>query len=139
MDVSSQVANEHLGIGTETWVSVAELEQEHTTRSLSSQLYGSFTYKPLRRCLANLNLAILHPSKASTFPSSTVVTLEKRFPQLGLSDSESIQRLEEEFMDFTLSPGDLPTIDTYNAVDHTKKACAGHFWLEVGKMMILSG
>ncbi len=147
MDVSSQVANEHLGtIGTETRVSVAELEQEHDTKLFFTavrKFYISTITKMLRKFPFGdelmKNLAILHPSKASTFPSSTVVTLAKRFPQLGLSDSESIQRLEEEFMDFTLSPGDLPIIDIYNAVDHTKKACAEHFWWEVGQMMTLSG
>ena len=29
MDASSQITNELLGIGNDTWVSVAELEQEH--------------------------------------------------------------------------------------------------------------
>ena len=85
------------------------------------------------------NLAILHPDKTSSFPSSTVVTLAKRFPQLGLSDSESIRCLQKEFMDFTLSPADLPSWHTYNAVDHTKKACAGPFWWDVGKIMTLTG
>ena len=85
------------------------------------------------------NLGILQPSKASSFPSSTVVNLAKRFPQLGLSDSESFQCLKEEFMDYTLSPDDLPTPLTYNAVGHTKKECAGPYWWEVGKMKTLSG
>ncbi len=130
----------------ELGVSVAELEQEHDTKPFFTAV-RKFYISTITKMLSKFpfgdelmkNLAILHPSKGSTFPSSTVVTLAKHFPQLGLSDSESIQRLEEEFMNFTLSPGDLPIIDTYNAVDHTKKACAGHFWWEVGKMMTLSG
>ena len=85
------------------------------------------------------NLGILQPSKASSFPSSIVVNLAKRFPQLGLSDSESLQCLKEEFMDYTLSPDDLPTPLTYNTVGHTKKECAGPYWWEVGKMTTLSG
>lgn len=31
-DSSSQVTNEHLGIGKDTWVGVAELEQEYDTK-----------------------------------------------------------------------------------------------------------
>ena len=42
-------------------------------------------------------------------------------------------------LDFTFSPGDLPTSDTYNTVDNSKKACAGPFWWEIGKMMTLNG
>ncbi len=47
--------------------------------------------------------------------------------------------MKEESRDFTLSPDDLPTQQTYNAVGHTKKVCAGFFWWEVGKMMTLNG
>ena len=32
LDASSQVTNEHLGIGDDTWASVAVLEQEHDTK-----------------------------------------------------------------------------------------------------------
>ena len=65
--------------------------------------------------------------------------MAKRFPQLGLDDPESLQCLKEEFTDFTLSPGDLPTPKKYNAVGHLKRVCAGPFWWEVGKIKTLSG
>ena len=45
----------------------------------------------------------------------------------------------EEFTDFTLSPADLPTPHSYNAIGGQKKACAGSFWWEVGKIKTLSG
>ena len=59
------------------------------------------------------NLSILNPDKASSFSSTTVKELAKRFPQLGLTDTESLRCLEEESMDFTLSPADLPTIPSH--------------------------
>ena len=65
------------------------------------------------------------PSIATT---ETVISLAKRFPQLGLSDSSSLRCLEEEFLDFTLSPSELPSIKTNDARDNTKKyvlACSG--------------
>lgn len=146
MDASSQVTNEHLRIGNDTWISVAELEQEHDTKPFFTAV-RKFYVATVTKMLSKFpfgdtlmkNLAILHPSKTCSFPSGTVVGLAKRFPQLGLSDSESLRCLEEEFMDFTLSPGDLPTPETYNAVDHTKKACAGSFWWKVGKMLTFNG
>lgn len=36
LDSSNQVADEHLGIGTDTWISVAELEQEYDTKPFFS-------------------------------------------------------------------------------------------------------
>lgn len=69
-----------------------------------------------------------------------MVKLAKRFPQLDLSDSESLRCLEEEFLDFTLSPSDLPSPTTYyNAVDHTKRPCARPFWWEVRQIKTLDG
>ena len=53
--------------------------------------------------------------------------------------SESLRCLKEELTDFTLSPVDLPTPHTYNAVGGQKKACAGSFWWVVGKIKTLSG
>ncbi len=86
MDVSSQVANEHLGIGTKTWVSVAELEQEHDTNPFFTAV-RKFYISTITKMLSKFpfgdelmkNLAILHPSKASTFPSSTGGDTSKTF------------------------------------------------------------
>ncbi len=128
--------------GDDTWVSVAELEQEHDTKPFFTAVL-KFYVSTIQKMLSKFpfgdtlmrDLVILHPDKTSSLPCSTVVALANRFPQIGLSDSESLQCLEEEFRDFTLSPDDLPTQQTYNAVGHTKKVCAGPFWWEVGKMM----
>ena len=146
LDASSQLADEHLGIGDATWVSVAELEEEEDTRPFYSTV-RNFYLATIQKMLNKFpfgdslmkNLRILHPTNASSFLPCTVIELAKRFPQLGLSDHESLQCLQEEFLDFTLSPGDLPKPQTYNAVDHTKKTSAGPFWWEVGKMKTLDG
>ena len=146
LDLQNQVTNEHLAIGNDTWVSVAELEQEHDTKPFFSAV-RNFYIATIQKMLNKFpfgdplmkNLGILNPNKATSFPSTVVTQLAKRFPQLGLADSGSLRCLEEEFMDFTLSPADLPTSDTYNAVGHTKKACPGPFWWEVGKMKTFNG
>ena len=85
------------------------------------------------------DLQVLRPGCASSCSSNTIVRLSKRFPQLGLSDSMSIDQLSEEFLDFSLSPGDLPTPEKYCAADKTMKPRAGTFWWEVGKMKTLDG
>ena len=83
------------------------------------------------------NLEIILPSKTSF--SEPLVELARRFPQLGLSDSSSLKCLEEEFLDYILSPSDLPSIQAYSACDSTKKACAGRFGWEIGPMKTFSG
>ena len=146
MDTSSQVSDEQLGIGDNMWVSVAELEQDYDNKPFFTAV-RKFYVSSIQKMLSKFpfgdalmkNLAILHPNETSSFHSSTVAALAQRFPQLGLSDSETLRCLEEEFNDFTLSPGDLPTQHTYNAADNTEKVCAGPFWFEIGKMKTLSG
>ena len=76
------------------------------------------------------------PSIATT---ETKISLAKRFPQLGLSDSSSLRCLEEEFLDFTLPPSELPSITTYDTCDNNNKVCAGSFWWEIRKMKTFYG
>ena len=146
LDTASQVDDEHLGIGDDTWVSVAVLEEEHDPKPFYSavrKFYPASLQKMIKKFPFGdplmKNLEILHPDKTASFSVSTVVSLAKRFPQLGLSDAESLRLLCEEFMDFTLSPSDLPSTQTYNACDHTKKVCAGPFWWQVGQMKTMDG
>ena len=82
---------------------------------------------------------MLQPDKTSTFSVSAVVKLAKRFPQLCLDSSDDIDSLREEFLDFTLSPTDLPTPQEYKAADGSIKQRAGSFWWEVGKLKTLDG
>ena len=85
------------------------------------------------------DLGILQPNKASSYPVNTVLNLAIRFPQLNLADPESLDKLREEFLDFTLSPSDLPPPAEYSAADRTKKPRAGRFWWEVGKLNTFDG
>eukprot|EP00731_Ephydatia_muelleri_P006119 Em0003g367a len=79
---------------------------------------------------------VLQPDKAASFSVDTVIGLAKRFPQPDLADSASLDQLREEFIDFTLSPSDLPTPGEYHAADGTIKPRTGIFWSEVGLLTI---
>lgn len=57
------------------------------------------------------DLGVLQPDKAPSYSASTILSLAKRFPQIGLSDSEKLDQIVEEFNDFLLSPNDLPKPD----------------------------
>lgn len=85
------------------------------------------------------DLAILQPEKTSDHDVSIVIKLAKRFPQLQLNTPAILDKLREEFLDFQLSPDDLPTIKTYDAANKSKKPRAGVFWSEVGKIWTLDG
>ena len=91
------------------------------------------------------DLGILQPEKTSSYAVNTVLGLAKRFPQLRLSDSESIDCLKEEFTDFLLSSGDVtPPISTYKiwepsfnphrTAEKVEKPRAGSFWWKVCQM-----
>lgn len=60
-------------------------------------------------------LDIINPDKFCSYSFSTVEGLAKRFSQLGLADSRTLDLLREEFMDFKLSPADHPPFSTYNS------------------------
>jgi hypothetical protein len=83
------------------------------------------------------DLSMLQPENTSLFPFSKIITLAKRFPQIALSESASLDQLQEEFQDFKLSPGDLPSIVKYKAADGVMRAKAGLFWSEINKMTTL--
>lgn len=140
------VCNEDLGIGTETWVSIAELEATHDTAPLfkaEGEFYVASTKKMLNKFpfgdTLMKDLSVLQPEKTSSFPFSKVISLAERFPQIGLSDSSSLDRLNEEFQDFKLSPGDLPSVVKYKTADGVMRSKAGLFWSEVRKITNLEG
>ena len=85
------------------------------------------------------DLSVLQPEKTATFPMDKIATLAKRFPQIGLSDSSSVDCLREEFQDLKLSPEDLPAVVKYKAADGVMRPKTGLFWCEVGKMVTLDG
>ena len=81
------------------------------------------------------DLGIINPEQVCPYTFNTVENLAKRFPQLDLHTSNSLDRLREEFTDFKLSPGDHPSLekpDYKSAVGW--KPRAGAFWIEVGKI-----
>ena len=76
-------------------------------------------------------LDIINPESVCLYDFSVLVSLSKRFPQLGLTDASSQDILREEFMDFKLSPADHPPIVKYMSADKTCRPQAVKFWLEV--------
>ena len=107
----SQLEKEHLGIGTDTWVAVAELEQEHDTKPFFEAV-RKFYVKSIQKMIQKFpfgdrlfrDLEILVPGK---FDVQTATKLAQQFPQLGIS---SLDTLREECLDYTLSPTDLPDL-----------------------------
>ena len=53
-------------------------------------------------------LEIINPEATCSNNISAIIDPSKRFPQIGLTDSSSLGKLWEKFMDFKLSPVDLP-------------------------------
>ncbi len=70
---------------------------------------------------------------------TTIQTLAKRFPQLELAESASIDALRGEFMDFKLSPIEHPTVEMYKLATGDDKPRPGRFWYEVGQMKLFDG
>ena len=142
----NQLSNESLGIGTNTWTYIFKLEEEEDIKPFFQSVRG-FYQQSIQKMLKKFpfgdsllkDLGILQPNRVHLYMFETVVKFAKRFPQLSLDDSQSIDCLREEFMDFLLSPGDLPPPVTYTAADRSKKPRAGKFWLEVSKLRTFDG
>ena len=94
-------------------VILGELQQIEEVRTL---------FKRPRNPSARENILIF-----SSFSSC----LANRFPQLGLADAESLDKLREEFIDFQLSSADVPSMSMYKAADCTRKPRVGVFWSSV--------
>jgi hypothetical protein len=145
-DNENQVGDESLGIGTDTWVCVAALEEERDPKPFFTAV-RKFYLASIKKMIKKFpfsdtilkDLGILQPDKAGSYSAGTLQRLAKRFPQIGLSDSASLDKLEEEFNDFILSPNDLPLIDTYHVSKTVEKPCAGPFWCKLGKIKTLDG
>ena len=141
-----QLTQENLSIGTATWAYLAEMEETHDTKPFFTAVrnfYVATITKMLKKFPFNdtlmKDLTTLQPEKTPEFNFSTVATLAKRFPQIGLSDNATVDLLREEFKDYQLNPNDLPTVHTYKAADGTEKSRVGLYWSEVGRMTIFDG
>ena len=82
------------------------------------------------------DLKILLPGKLKP---DTALSLTKHFPQLHIFDSESLDKLRDECMDYVLSPSDLPKPMEYTAAEETEKPRVGRCWWEVGKIVPFKG
>ena len=110
-DASCQVSVESLGIGSETWACLSELEATDSEQPFFVAVrtfYINSTEKmlskvPFNDSLMN-DLSVLRPEKTASLSLAKIVSLAKRFPQIGLTDSSSSDKLVEKFLDFTISP-----------------------------------
>lgn len=104
---SSQLSDENLGVGNDTWLVLAEIEAEHDTKPFFSAV-RKFYLATIQKMLKKFpfgdtllqDLGILQPNRTRSYDVSTVVGLAKRFPQLDLTTAESLDCLKEEFTDF---------------------------------------
>jgi hypothetical protein len=139
-----------LGLGDDTWGYNAGLEEELDIRPFYCAV-RSFYLATIQKMLKKFpfndsilkDLGTINPLQVRSYQFSTIKSLAKRFKQLGLADPASLDSLRDEFMDFTLSPADLPdpSLDTYNCTSATgdKKPRAGMFWNDVSKIRTLDG
>ena len=114
MEQDNLLAKDKIGIGTKTWLCVAELEETVTTTPFF-QAVKDFYVASTRKILKQFpfgdtllkDLSILQPDSAPFFSVEKLLSLAKHFPQVGLADSRSLDKLREEFQDFQLSPADF--------------------------------
>ena len=140
------LGKEDLGIGETTWTLIAALEEECDIAPFFDAV-KKFYVATIQKMIKKFpfgdtllqDLEILIPDKVTSFSINTIFRLAKRFPQLELSDPNSLDRLREEYLDFTLSPSELPTQTEYMAADKTRKPCVGKYWRDVGKIVTLYG
>ena len=143
---TNQLADENLGLGDDTWACLSEMEEDFNIKPFFKAVLD-FYIASLKKMLKKFpfgdsilkDLGIINPNDACTYTFSTVESLAKRFPQLGLDDSASINALRDEFMDFKLSPAEHPAVDTYKSATDDDKPRPGQFWNEVGRMKTFDG
>lgn len=143
---ANQLADENLGLGDSTWAALSEMEEEFDTKPFY-QAVRDFYVASLKKMLKKFpfgdtilkDLGIINPDKVCTYNFTTIQTLAKRFPQLELADSASIDALRSEFMDFKLSPTEHPTVKMYKSATGDDKPRPGRFWYEVGQMKLFDG
>ena len=146
LDSEGEVPGENLGIGNDTWVLITQLEEYADPKPLNSDI-RQFYVATIKKMHKNFpfndsllkKLEMIIPEATCSNLISAVIDLSKRFLQIGLTDSTSLDKLREEFMDFKLSQADVPCIDKYKSADKTERSKAGNFWWEVGKLITLDG
>lgn len=142
-DSNNLKPDESLGIGDDTWVCISQLEEEMDVKPFFRAVQ-KFYLATLEKMIKKFpfadtimkDLGIAQPHKTNTYTVSTIQRLAKRFTQIELNSPASLELLAEEFTDFLLSPGDLPTPQLYKDCDQIQKP---PFWWDVGKLKTLSG
>ena len=122
------------------------LEEEHELKPFFSAV-RKFYIASIKKMLSKFpfgdsllkNLGVLQPEKTAAYDVDTILSLAQCFPQIGLADAKSLDQLREEFLDFKLSPTDLPSLVEYKAANLTKKPRVGKFWSEVDSINTLDG
>ena len=125
---SCQLSDENLGIGDDTWASIAVLEVVHDPKPFFTAI-RTFYVATIQKMLKKFpfgdsllkDLEIINPESVNTYFFPTVLSLAKRFPQIGLSESSKLDKLWEEFMDFKLSPVHHPPIQQYKSADKSMR------------------
>ena len=77
------------------------------------------------------DLGVLQPNKVTTYAEDVLLKL----PQLDLDEEDTIRLLKEEYLDFTLSPEDVPQAQNYSSVENLQRPKVGKFWKDVSSMM----
>ena len=132
----NQLADENLGLVDATWTYISGMEEELDPKTLYKAV-RSFYVASLQKMLNKIpfgdsifqDLGIINPDQVCSYDFTTVERLVKRFPQLNLNDSRSIRSLRIEFMDFKLSPAELPTPDTYKSATGDEKPRPNWYFL----------
>ena len=137
------LADENLGLGNDLWVHLGSMEEEYDPSSLYRAV-RSFYVASLQKMLKKFpfgdlilkDLDVINPDRFCVCSFSTLDSLAKRFPQLGLDDSSSLNLLREEYMNFSLS--DHPSVSTYTSATGEKPR-SGAFRCEVGNIKTIDG
>lgn len=132
LDRRGQLTDENLGIRVATWSCLMD------PFSLLSKSFYCETIRKMQRKfpfhdLLMKDLSIPQPENTAHFSVSSVLSLAKRFRQLGLAEDHIMDQLREEF---TISNSDLPYLCMYKGSD---KPRSGPFWSKVGEMKKFDG
>ena len=138
----NQLADENLGIGNEAWIHLSSFEEEYDPKPFYNAVRG-FYVSTLQKMLKKFpfgdsilkDLDVINPDKVCSYSYEKIKSLAQRFPQIGLAESDELDHLREEFMDFKLSPADHPVMSS----DAQGKCRPGVFWYEIGKIKTLDG
>ena len=99
----NQLTDENLGIGTETWRSLVELEAERELKPFFSAV-RKFFIASITKMLKKFpfgdsilkDLGVLQPQQTASYSIDTILGLAKHFPQLDLADSASLDQLRDQ-------------------------------------------